>query len=80
MPTYEYRCVECESNFEVHHGINEEPGIRCEFCGGRTKKIFQPVGIVFKGSGFYKTDSKKSKEKPISSSDKSSDKAESKKS
>lgn len=58
MPRYEYKCKKCDRNFEVTHGINDRVE-ECEKCGGEVRRVFHPVGIVFKGSGFYATDSKK---------------------
>ncbi|AFG35247.1 putative regulatory protein, FmdB family [Fervidobacterium pennivorans DSM 9078] len=60
MPMYRYVCENC-GNEEVHmHGFNESPTISCSACGGRMTKTIGRVGIVFKGSGFYITDSRKS--------------------
>ena len=59
MPVYEYECQKCGHRFDVEHGINEETRKRCPECRGKIKKCFSAVGIVFKGSGFYATDSKK---------------------
>jgi putative FmdB family regulatory protein len=59
MPTYEYRCTSCENRFEVFQRIDEEPLRVCERCGGQLRKVFHPAGIVFRGSGFYATDSRK---------------------
>ncbi len=61
MPTYEFRCTQCGTLFEVFQRIDEEPLRVCERCGGELKKVFHPAGIVFKGSGFYATDSRRSK-------------------
>lgn len=58
MPTYDYRCAECNDVFEVVHAVDEELE-SCPKCGGRVRRVFHPVGIIFKGSGFYKTDSRK---------------------
>ncbi len=58
MPTYEYRCSDCGHQFETHRGIDDDPLTVCERCGGRLRKVFHPAGIVFKGSGFYATDSR----------------------
>ena len=58
MPTYEYRCSDCGNQFETYRGIDDEPLTVCERCGGRLRKVFHPAGIVFKGSGFYATDSR----------------------
>ena len=59
MPTYEYKCTECNDVFEMMHGIEEQVE-SCPECGGKVRRLFHPVGIIFKGSGFYKTDSRKS--------------------
>ena len=61
MPTYEYRCSDCGHQFEIYRGIDEDPLTVCERCGGRLRKVFHPAGIVFKGSGFYATDSRSTK-------------------
>ena len=58
MPTYEYACTECGDRTEVVQSISDPPLTTCTVCGGRLRKIFSPVGIVFKGSGFYRTDSR----------------------
>ena len=60
MPLYEYQCIPNGHRFEVRHGINESPVQGCEECGGAVRRVIHPVGIVFKGSGFYVTDSRKS--------------------
>ncbi len=59
MPVYEYQCHECNKHFEYEHGVNDPHPEKCEECGGELKKVFTPVGIVFKGSGFYINDSRK---------------------
>jgi putative FmdB family regulatory protein len=60
MPTYEYRCEDCGETVEVVQSFTDAPLTTCTVCGGRLRKVFAPVGIVFKGSGFYKTDSRTS--------------------
>lgn len=55
MPFYDYKCSDCGHVFEAMHGIDECVEA-CEACGGAVKKLFSPVGIIFKGSGFYSTD------------------------
>ncbi len=60
MPTYEYRCQQCDRTFDVVQSFSDEPLTACPTCGGPVKKVFGSVGIVFKGSGFYKTDSRSS--------------------
>ncbi|MHB8894522.1 MAG: FmdB family zinc ribbon protein [Candidatus Geothermincolia bacterium] len=63
MPRYDYKCKKCDRSFEVTHGINDTVET-CDECGGDVRRVFHPVGIVFKGSGFYATDSKKPDNKP----------------
>jgi putative FmdB family regulatory protein len=58
MPTYEYACSTCGTHIEVYQRFNEEPLTECGVCGGPLRKVFHPAGILFKGSGFYKTDSR----------------------
>jgi putative FmdB family regulatory protein len=60
LPTYEYRCKSCERAFEAVQAFSDTPLTTCETCGGTLKKVYGAVGIVFKGSGFYKTDSRSS--------------------
>ncbi len=58
MPTYQYACTECGDRLEVVQRFSDDPLSVCAACGGRLRKVFSPVGIVFKGSGFYRTDSR----------------------
>jgi len=61
MPTYEYACEKCGAHFDVVHGFNERGPRKCRECGGGPlRKVFHPAGIVLKGSGFYKTDTRSS--------------------
>lgn len=60
MPTYEYRCRDCGEHLEAVQAFADDPLTVCPACGGSLKKVFQSVGIAFKGSGFYKTDSRSS--------------------
>lgn len=60
MPTYEYACLDCGEHVEVYQSFSDEPLTICGVCGGRLRKVFHPAGILFKGSGFYKTDSRAS--------------------
>jgi len=55
MPRYDYKCEECSDVFETTHGVNDTVD-GCPKCGGKVRRLFHPVGIIFKGSGFYKTD------------------------
>ena len=63
MPLYEYQCLPNGHRFEVRHGITEEPVKVCPECGGGVRRVIHPVGIVFKGSGFYATDSRQTSTK-----------------
>ena len=56
MPTYEYLCTECGDRREVVQSFTDESLTTCEVCGGKLRKVIYPVGIQFKGSGFYSTD------------------------
>ena len=58
MPTYEYACTECGEHVEVVQSMSEAPLATCAVCGGKLRKVYAPIGIVFKGSGFYRTDSR----------------------
>ncbi len=75
MPTYQYRCKECDHEFDVVQSFTDDPLETCPECGGTLKKVYGAVGISFKGSGFYKTDSRGSKKvstSPASTSSSSS--------
>lgn len=58
MPLYDYQCDQCGHRFEVRQGIKEDPLTECPACQGVIRRVIHPVGIVFKGSGFYITDSR----------------------
>ena len=58
MPTYQYTCTECGEPVEAVQKFTDAPLTVCAACGGRLRKVFSAVGIVFKGSGFYRTDSR----------------------
>ena len=68
MPTYQYACTECGEHLEVVQKFSDEPLTVCPSCNGRLRKVFSAVGVVFKGSGFYKTDSRSSSSSKSSSS------------
>ena len=59
MPTYEYACQSCGRHVEVFQTFSEDALTTCEVCGGPLRKVFHPAGILFKGSGFYATDSRR---------------------
>lgn len=78
MPIYEYACTACGERTEAKQGFDDLPLRECPVCGGKLRKLYSPVGIVFKGSGFYSTDKKGQKrdggEKKDSEGSKSQDK------
>jgi putative FmdB family regulatory protein len=59
MPVYEYACTACGERTEARQSFDDPPLEECPHCGGKLRKLYSPVGIVFKGSGFYSTESKK---------------------
>ena len=59
MPIYEYACTACGERTEAKQGFDDPPLEICPICGGKLRKLYSPVGIVFKGSGFYSTDHKR---------------------
>ena len=59
VPTYDYQCRSCGSVTEVIHSMLEDGPSVCERCGGELRRVLYPTGIIFKGSGFYRTDSRK---------------------
>lgn len=69
MPLYEYRCRNCDHRFEVQQSFSDDPLTICPECQGELRKVFNPVGISFKGSGFYKNDSRGSSSTSSSSGD-----------
>ena len=72
VPTYQYQCTACHEGLEVVQKFTDDALTECPSCQGRLKKVFSPVGIVFKGSGFYRTDSRSSNGSSSSSSSSSS--------
>ena len=72
MPTYQYRCTECDHAFEEFQSFTDDALTVCPVCGGRLRKVFNAVGVVFKGSGFYRTDSRSNDSSSSSSSTSSS--------
>ena len=63
MPIYEYECGHCCLRFEMKQGFDEEPQAMCPQCQGRSRRVFHASPVIFKGSGFYITDSRKDKNK-----------------
>jgi putative FmdB family regulatory protein len=60
VPTYSYACTECDNRFDIVQAFTDDTLTKCEKCSGRLRKLFSSVGVVFKGSGFYRTDSRES--------------------
>ncbi|WP_084512834.1 FmdB family zinc ribbon protein [Nocardia mikamii] len=58
MPTYSYQCTQCGDKFDIVQSFSDDALTTCEKCNGKLRKLFNSVGIVFKGSGFYRTDSR----------------------
>ncbi len=58
MPVYQYACTECSDQLEVRQSFTDDPLTQCPTCSGRLRKVLSAVGVVFKGSGFYRTDSR----------------------
>ena len=73
MPTYEYRCKECGEHLEVVQAFTDDALTECPNCGGMLRKVFGNIGITFKGSGFYKTDSRSKSSASAKSSESSSE-------
>ena len=73
MPTYEYACTTCGHHLDAVQSFSDDPLTTCELCGGKLRKVFGTVGIVLKGSGFYKTDSRAASESAKKRRDKSAE-------
>jgi len=74
VPIYEYKCKDCSTKFELRCSFDDESDLPCPRCKGKTRRVFSAVSVIFKGSGFYTTDSRKKNPKPASTTP-SSDKA-----
>jgi putative FmdB family regulatory protein len=72
VPTYSYECTECADRIDVVQAFSDDALTTCEKCSGRLRKLFGSVGVVFKGTGFYRTDSRESGKKSMSSTNGSS--------
>jgi putative FmdB family regulatory protein len=77
VPTYQYACTACDHRFEQVQSFSDPALTECPACSGRLRKLYGSIGVVFKGSGFYRTDSR-AKSSTSASSDSSSDKSEKK--
>ncbi|WP_082945474.1 FmdB family zinc ribbon protein [Mycobacterium sp. E2733] len=72
MPTYSYQCTACDDRFDIVQAFTDDALTTCNRCSGRLRKRFNSVGVVFKGSGFYRTDSRESGKTSTSSTNGSS--------
>ena len=72
MPTYSYRCTECDNAFDIHQEFTDSSLTECPVCGGKLRKLFSAVGVSFNGSGFYRNDSRSTKSSTDASSSSSS--------
>jgi putative FmdB family regulatory protein len=78
VPTYQYACTECGHAFDQFQSFSDDALTQCPECQGRLRKIFNAVGVVFKGSGFYRNDSRDKKSSAVSSDNESDSKSETK--
>jgi putative FmdB family regulatory protein len=79
VPTYAYACTECDHRFDIVQSFSDDSLTVCPECGGKLRKVFNAVGVVFKGGGFYRTDSRSGSSSSVpasSSSDSGSSKSE----
>src|ERR1700722_9103220 len=77
MPTYQYACTECDHRFELVQSFTDPSATECPVCGQRVRKVFSPVGVVFKGSGFYRNDAREAARSAAKSAKSESSKSES---
>lgn len=73
MPTYQYACTECDHRFDAVQSFSDPSLTECPVCGGKLRKVFSSVGIVFKGSGFYRTDSRSGSGSAVAKAESGSD-------
>lgn len=77
MPTYQYKCTECDEPLEARQSFSDAALTECPACGGQLRKVFNAVGVVFKGSGFYRNDSRSAESSTSSTVNASDSKSES---
>ena len=73
MPTYSYRCTECDTAFDIQQTFTDDALTECPTCQGRLRKVYNSIGVTFNGSGFYRTDSRSSGKSEGSASGSGSD-------
>jgi putative FmdB family regulatory protein len=76
VPTYSYACTDCDNRFDAVQAFTDDALTTCPECSGRLRKLFNSVGVVFKGSGFYRTDSRESSKSPVKADSSSSSSSE----
>ena len=76
MPTYSYACTDCDNRFDAVQAFTDDALTTCPECSGRLRKLFNSVGVVFKGSGFYRTDSRESSKSSVKTDSSSSSSSE----
>jgi len=76
VPTYSYACTDCDNRFDAAQAFTDDALTTCPECSGRLRKLFNSVGVVFKGSGFYRTDSRESSKSSVKADSSSSSSSE----
>jgi len=74
MPVYEYECQSCQHRFEKKQGFHDKPVEKCPRCGGKPRRVIRSAPVIFKGSGFYITDSRKKVPEPEKAKEKPAEK------
>ena len=80
MPTYSYRCTECDTAFDIQQAFTDHTLTECPTCGGKLRKVFSSIGVTFSGSGFYSNDARSDAKRSLERSSKTSDTKSDKKS
>ncbi|HYI33454.1 MAG TPA: FmdB family zinc ribbon protein [Glaciibacter sp.] len=75
MPTYSYRCTECDTAFDIHQAFTDSSLTECPTCAGKLRKVYASIGVTFNGSGFYRNDSRQTTSSSDKATAKSGDKA-----
>ena len=80
MPTYSYRCTECDTAFDIQQAFTDNTLTECPACGGKLRKVFSSIGVTFSGSGFYSNDARSDAKRSLERSSKTSETKSDKKS
>jgi putative FmdB family regulatory protein len=75
VPTYSYRCTECDTAFDIHQAFTDSSLTECPTCAGKLRKVYASIGVTFNGSGFYRNDSRQTTSSSDKATAKSGDKA-----